>query len=113
MNQMSDIEKNVSEALSADLERELPARMQRTGGDDVERFMATASRMLTAVRDQIAEAESRYAMARAKMTDEYRRKMQRLADEGQEELRKLDADSTADLERRRRMLKALVAMRGH
>jgi hypothetical protein len=108
---MSDIEKNVSEALSTDLERELPT-MVRTAGDDIDKFMATASRMLIAVRDQIAEAESRYAMARAKLTDEYRRKMERLANEGQEHLRKLDADATADLDKRRRMLKALLAMRG-
>jgi hypothetical protein len=112
MNAMTDVEKGVSDALATDLERELPARMQRTGDEDVVKFLATAERLLAVVREQIAEAESRHAMAHAKLTDDYRRKMERLVTEGQEELRRLDAASNADLEKRRRMLKALINMRG-
>jgi hypothetical protein len=112
MNAMSEIEKQITDTLAVNLERELPARMERTGNEDVSKFLATAERLLAVVREQISEAESRHAMARTKLTDEYRRKLERLTTEGQEELRRLDIDANADLEKRRRMLKALLNMRG-
>lgn len=80
--------------------------------DDVSRFLATAERMLVRIRNEIADAESAYVVDRAKLADGYRRRIGELEIEAADALGRMESSHRDDMSKRKRMLDALMAMRG-
>lgn len=80
--------------------------------DDVGRFLATAERMLISLRNAVADAESAYVVNRAKLADGYRRRINELENEAEDAMRQLETQHRDDMAKRKRMMDALLAMRG-
>lgn len=83
----------------------------RTADEDVSRFLHTAERMVTTIRAQMEDTQSRYNIERATLADGFRRRMADLEVEAREALRDFDSKHRAESAKRQRMLEALMAMR--
>lgn len=82
------------------------------GATEIERFLASGTKMLVAQRKKILGLESAYELERVKLVDGYRVRLRDLEDEAGDAVRALDLKHEADLKEATRILDALIAMRG-
>lgn len=79
---------------------------------EAERFLATGERLLDVQRRKIQELESKHEIDRVKLIDDYRVQMLNLEHEANEALRSFDMAHDTALADGKRILDALLAMRG-
>lgn len=85
--------------------------VQRTARGQLDEFMATSQRMLEMQRKKVLDAESDYQIARIKLLDGYRVRMENLKYEASEALRDLDQRHREDNADAQALLARLTAMR--
>lgn len=118
----SNLEAELDQAIGVDMEKirrgdEVamngnPLRPASEGSSELERFMASAERLLEVQRRRMLSIESRYELDRVRLIDGYRVQMRNLEHAAREAVRNLDLAHERTAAEARKILDALTGMRG-